>query len=317
MALIARQTHFRFVRSLVLCGALTLLAGSSAAFTFTFTTIDVPGAFLTEARGINRQGQIVGFYGSPEGTGAQGFLLDQGGFTTINFPGAVDTLLADITGSGKKILGVYTAVVADRFPLPRGVFAWMWPPLRRLPLTSSFSRGFLLARGVFTPIDVPGARDTVPADIGRHGQIAGWYGDTSFFRHGFLLAAGTFTIFDVPGAAYTMAMGLNGRGQIVGWYGDGTTWHGFLRAPDGTFTTIDVPGAVDTFLNSINERGQIVGSYQIVRGGAHGFLLDQGVFTTIDVPGAANTFAWKINGHRIVGGYMDTNGLTHGFLATP
>ena len=40
-------------------------------------------------------------------------------------------------------------------------------------------------------------------------------------------------------------------------------------------------------------------------------------FTTIDVPGAVHTLPWKIKGERIVGGYMDTNGRTHGFLATP
>ncbi len=103
--------------------------------------------------------------------------------------------------------------------------------------------------------------------------------------------------------------------SVVGWYGDGETWHGFLREPDGTFTTIDVPGAVDTFPNSINGRGQIAGSYNSPK--THGFLLDQGVFTTIDVPGAEVTFLWKIKGKRIVGGYQDFNGFTHGVLATP
>jgi hypothetical protein len=149
MALFQRVTQFRFLRSLVLCGALTLLADSSAAFTF--TTIDIPGAFHTEARGINHQGQIVGFYGIPEGTGAQGFLLDQGTFATIDFPGAIDTALIDITGSG-KILGIYTAVGTSDFVLGQDVFTRMWTIL---PLAPVSDHGFLLHRGVFTPINVP------------------------------------------------------------------------------------------------------------------------------------------------------------------
>ncbi len=310
MAFCVQQTHFRFIRSLVLCSvALVLLVGSSAAFTF--TTVDVPGANNTEARGINRQGQIVGFYSRPEGSGAEGFLLDQGVFTTINFPGAIDTLLTDITGSG-KILGSYTTELTNGVPLARRPFPWLWPLLPQAGVTA---HGFLLHRGVFTPFDVPGSSETAPTDISRHGQIVGWSVDTGGFRHGFLLSGGVFTTIDVPGAANTMAMGLNGHGQIVGWYGDGETWHGFLREPDGTFVTIDVPGAVDTFPNSINGHGQIAGSYNSPK--THGFLLDQGVFTTIDVPGAEVTFLWKIKGKRIVGGYQDFNGFTHGVLATP
>jgi hypothetical protein len=74
--------------------------------------------------------------------------------------------------------------------------------------------------------------------------------------------------------------------------------------------------ATGTVPSDISRHGQIVGFSQISCC-MHGFLLDDGVYTTIDVPGAANTFVWKIKGRRIVGAYMDTNGLTHGFLATP
>jgi probable HAF family extracellular repeat protein len=49
---------------------------TSAALAATFTTIDVPRVTLTQARGINNGGQIVGFY---EDNGIfHGFLLDDG-----------------------------------------------------------------------------------------------------------------------------------------------------------------------------------------------------------------------------------------------
>jgi probable HAF family extracellular repeat protein len=53
----------------------------------TFTTIDVPGAFSTDADGINNAGQIVGNYRDAAGT--HGFLYHDGSFTTIDVPGAV------------------------------------------------------------------------------------------------------------------------------------------------------------------------------------------------------------------------------------
>src|SRR6266508_1914355 len=247
----------------------------------------------------------------PEGSGAEGFLLDQGVFTTIDFPGAVDTLLTDITGRG-KVLGFYTAAGTHRSALSRHPFTIMWPLFPRGDVTS---HGFLLHHGVFMPFDVPGSMETVPLDFNGQREIVGGYVDTSSALHAFLLKDGTFSTIDVPGAADTQASGINSGGQIVGTYDDGTIAHGFLRQHNGTFTTIDVPGALHTLATSINGHGQIVGFYYSPK--AHGFLLDQGVFTTIDVPGAEVTFPWKIKGKRIVGGYQDFNGFTHGFLATP
>jgi hypothetical protein len=50
-----------------------------------FTTIDFPGALLTEAHGINNRGQIVGTYRS-EPAFIQSFVFDKGTFTTIDVP---------------------------------------------------------------------------------------------------------------------------------------------------------------------------------------------------------------------------------------
>jgi hypothetical protein len=57
-----------------------------------FVTIDVPGAPLTTAEGINDHGQVVGYSAAdPDLTGARGFLLAKGvkgPFTPVSFPGA-------------------------------------------------------------------------------------------------------------------------------------------------------------------------------------------------------------------------------------
>ena len=48
--------------------ALTLVALAAGAFALTLTTLDVPGATLTAAHGINASGQIVGSYDDSSGT---------------------------------------------------------------------------------------------------------------------------------------------------------------------------------------------------------------------------------------------------------
>ena len=77
------------------------------------TTIDVPGAFFTEAFGITPKGNVVGVYSNA--TGTHGFLLrrregdedgDNDAFTTIDVPGASFTEAFGINPEG-NVVGLY------------------------------------------------------------------------------------------------------------------------------------------------------------------------------------------------------------------
>jgi hypothetical protein len=89
----------------------------------------------------------VNFYGdvSP----AQGFLLDKGGFTPIEAPGASGTQLLHINNR-LQMVGAYGD--ADGTP-----------------------HGLLLDKGVVTTIDAPDAINTNATDIDERGQIVGCY----------------------------------------------------------------------------------------------------------------------------------------------
>src|SRR5262245_8656804 len=54
-----------------------------------YASVDVPGATLTSAQGINARGDIVGFYANA--TGTHGYVRRDGVFTTFNYPGAAYT----------------------------------------------------------------------------------------------------------------------------------------------------------------------------------------------------------------------------------
>ncbi len=62
----------------------------------TFISIDFPGAIASFARGINRAGEIVGFY-EDSNKQRHGYLLSGDDFTSIDFPGAVRTLARGIS----------------------------------------------------------------------------------------------------------------------------------------------------------------------------------------------------------------------------
>jgi probable HAF family extracellular repeat protein len=90
----------RFLLSTVLSLSVllsTLVAAQDASYTF--TNIDVPGATLTEAYGINAAGQIVGHFQDATGH-THGFLKDGATFTTIDVPGALYTEAHGINTAG-------------------------------------------------------------------------------------------------------------------------------------------------------------------------------------------------------------------------
>jgi hypothetical protein len=85
-------------------------------------------------------------------------------------------------------------------------------------------RGFLLSKGVFTTIDVPGKTMTA-LGINDEGDIVGQQYDPS--AHPYLLSKGVLTTIEIPGGfANVTAFGINSKGDIVGSYSGGL--HGFL-----------------------------------------------------------------------------------------
>src|SRR5262245_34782901 len=72
---------------------------------FTFQTIDVPGATLTEAAAVNDAGEVVGRYVA--GGVTHGFLLSRGALTTIDVPGATATAATGLNDAG-RVVGQYT-----------------------------------------------------------------------------------------------------------------------------------------------------------------------------------------------------------------
>lgn len=274
-----------------LCGwvALGLLVGGAgpAKADYIFTTLDVPGSFLTLASGINNSGQIVGYYDE----GVHGFLWSGGRFSTLDVPGFARTFATGINESG-QIVGWSTNIIISLGGVHLG-----------LP------HGFLRNGGGYTTLDVPGSAQTVLQGINNASQIVGGYDN-----HGFSLSGNSYTRVDVPGSIQTLANGINNAGQIVGVYSDRGRNHAFLLS-SGSYTTIDVPGR-ETRAYGINDAGQIVGSYY--DGGTnHGFLLDKDSYATLDVPGSITTRIFGINdAGQIVGDYSDARGQ-HGFLATP
>jgi probable HAF family extracellular repeat protein len=268
------------------------------SYTYSYTTIDFPGAYSTGAYGINNSGQIVGQYFDLHLMTTRSFLDTAGSFTTIDFPGARQTQASGINNAG-SIVGEYV----DQ----GGVF-----------------HGFLYQAGSYTSLDYPNATLTQANGINDDNQISGIYRDAASNPHGFQYQAGTFISIDCSGCAFDGANGINGDAQI----GGGTnTSEGFLYAcwpfPNcangGTFTYYPFLAGV----LSVNNNEQMAAS----SGGSIVFY-HEGIADTIAVPGAAaattlvstNDFTMQNSQGAakvaLVGYYHLSGQQSHGFLAT-
>jgi len=284
-------------------GLTTVLLNSVAqAASYNFTILNVPGAYNTNASGINNNGTIVGGYQNSSGS-YYGFLDNGGAYSTLGqlLPGAY-TQAYGINNNG--------AIVGHYFGDYPG------------------DRGYLYNNGSYTTLTVPflGVANTQAYGINNNGAIVGTYDNGSSGTYGFLDNNGSYTSLNVPGSSSTSAFGISGNGEIVGTYFNGSVTQGFLYN-NGTYTTLNAPGARDTYALGISGNGAVVGWYSGGLG-AYAFVYDGGAYTSFSVPGAtkysggsaspSNNNAFGINDNGvIVGGYQDRFGSIHGFLATP
>jgi uncharacterized membrane protein len=219
-------------------------------------------------------------------------------FTSIDFPGGTLTTARGINDHG-EIVGAYRIV----------------PPRHAMLIKN----GNIIP---LAPTTILGTDYSEAFKINDRGDVVGQIIGDDGFAHGFLLSGGVVTTIDFPGASDTYAFGINESGTVVGYWdlvdangnvlaNHGFTWNG------GVITQLDFPGSVDSAVLGINARGDLVGSWDSsVTSTEHSFVCAKaGQCFSFDFPGSTLTQADDINAHgEITGGYIDANGVLHGFL---
>ena len=124
---------------------------------------------------MNDNGDIVGVF-QTNFTTSQGFLLHNGKFTILSFPGAQESTTPLSINNQGVIIGTYKLTPADTF------------------------RGFMWKDGVFSNLNPPDSGGhSEPAKISNAGDVVGTYRSTvDGLTHGFSFDKGRFTQIDVP-----------------------------------------------------------------------------------------------------------------------
>lgn len=143
--------------------------------------------------------------------------------------------------------------------------------------------------------------------------------------HSFVNRAGRLVPVLVPTAgssSNTYLQGINNAGVTVGYYvGSDNVGHGFVDSSGNIIVFNANRGVGCTGAFSISSSGVIAGTLFSDHGVAHGFTLRAYRFSALNDPAAGSqegqgTTAFGIDeqGDVAVGDYVDSTGVTHGFL---
>ncbi len=266
---------------------------AAASATYVYNTITYPGAVFTDVRGLNNDGQIVG-YASLDGVNFFAFSYDGGVYAAL--PATVFPVSAHGINDSGVIVGSANAGVGP-------------------------VQGFLFNAGSYAFFSRPGWENTWGRMINDAGLITGYSTDAlGGTTAGFIYDPFTSTYTDISpaGSLFTIAQGINAAGQVVGSaILPGSGANAFLREPDGTITLFQI-GSAPTRARGINDTGLITG-FMNVGPVVQGFVGNSGGFQTLMFPGADGTFPEAINNAGQVAGLYHTGGgtVTRGFIATP
>jgi probable HAF family extracellular repeat protein len=181
--------------------------------------------------------------------------------------------------------------------------------------TAGFAvHGFLLDRGRYKTVDVPGVSKTVAFRVNARGRS--WASTRT--RVADAMASCSRRVSSrrstsqahlprrwASAARSSAHTSIALRGAPVAFSGG-----------RGVYTPIDFPGGPGDHRVHINNRGQIAGTYADTGGRIRGYLRSQnGDYTGIDAPGASLTFPFGVNNRgKVLGYYLDGNLVRHGFL---
>jgi hypothetical protein len=179
---------------------------------------------------------------------------------------------------------------------------------------------------LFQVVLVTGSRSTNVFGINDHAVATGSWLDVSGVEHGYVGVpdGAGYTTFDDPTDPGTEPRGINDGGYIMGFDNSQNrspeAYIPFERAPDGTVTNVTMGG---TMLNNLvqginNKKNEFTGSYYNTSLNVVAYIGKSAAFTKgIKLKGIANS---GVAGRGIdtagdiVGWYLDSGGVEHGFL---
>jgi len=279
-----------------------------------------PNSTSSQAVGINREGQAVGFSGTNQDHAVLWTLPRIAPSPPPRFPIRDLGFLPspyNVTSTALGVNDVGQIVGGSGGAVGVGAHAFLWQD------------------GTMTDLGTLGGRDSEAFDINNAGQIVGWSTPASGgMHHAFLWENGVMADLGTLGGDFSEARAINEAGQIVGVSRTASGWdHAFLW-DHGTMTDLGSLGGSPAYDYSgaygVNDAGQVVGWSANATEDLHAFLWENGTMTDIGTFGAyainnaaevvglgpAHAVLWANGGvtdlGTLGGGYSEADAINHG-----
>jgi len=206
--------------------AIFLIQFNASAQPYTFSILDTLGGTLSQARGINNFGQIVGYSTSNTNTTFHATLWN--GITAVSLDERPDfrSFALGINDSGQIVGRIESSAV-------------VWHATQSVILNGL------------------GGTPTAAVAINKNGQIVGNGNAPSGQTHALLWDSGDIIDLGVNNTPVSNASGINSAGKIVGWsWGSGGPWS---RATLWDGISMIQFGELKTQATGINDAGTVVG----------------------------------------------------------
>jgi hypothetical protein len=293
------------------------MAATLATANYSFVIINVPNAAFVQPNAVNDAGVVAGYYDDAS-YNSHGFIWQDGNVTTIDYPGALQTLLTGINGYG-IVSGVYTDASNNNHGFTYSLANSTWTVLPAISLP-----------------DIPGDWPWViyqgtNLGINNHGDVIGCASSYDSQALSWIWHPGSrsYSYFTIPGAAEatTCAQVFNNSGHAVGEmtaaYGTARGSLAFLQDGADDYQTFDSTQLLtaSSFLPpfGVNDSDTVVGT-AVSSTGVVGFIRARdGVLKLVNDTAYAQTYVTGINNHQVLVGdvYDATTGANPGFIAYP
>ena len=311
--------------------------------------IEFPGAAETHAHFVNASGGMVGSYVDAEGVYHPYIRTPAGRYVSIDLPRAAlleyffvhgindaNVVVSRAKGVGdvpRTYVGTFQQGL-EEFKVPGSVSTEGWNINQDGSIVGYYDsadgrrHGFIAIPAVddeaivaatdlnytFESIDVPGV-DFL--ELTASSDFEDYAGNTRSADGqkivAFTLIDGIFATYDFPGSQNTYFYALGNDGGAAGHYEDSEGLHHGIVLENGELRQYDFPGAVQTEIYGISDAtGALTGNYTDASGVRRGFSGD----AIIEFPGAPETFADFVSAGRLVGSYIDTDGVYHPYTRT-
>jgi hypothetical protein len=189
------------------------------------------------------------------------------------------------------------------------------------------NQGYLLnppyGQANYVSENFPGSVQTQVTGLNNKGDTTGFWVNAKGTNRGFVEWNGVFAQYVDPKTPHTSGtvnqlLGINNAGIAAGFYTDAAGNNHAYTVNQATrqFTALKVPGA-STQATGINNLGDVVGISTSAAKVTSSWLIHAGHLTAFQFPGGTDTQAFGVNGKdQIVGSYLDSAGVMHGFVLT-